>query len=1233
MKRGEPFNVLRNHNSWSNVPRAEAVVLGLGGFANAAAATAALGTVGYNLAIVAASLALSVATNAIISALTPVPPTPKQSLLVNARDAAAPQEFVYGETRKGGITTYYETTRGGSVLYQIIAVAAHEVESIDAIYINDKEVTLSQDGYDNGDRQGAGWVLDDEWTSDGTEHEIRIFYHKGDQTTKFSTFANSGIESLDTVFFNTGKPAEDSQNFGGVGQPTRESFIGNGISYIFVRYAFNAGVFSKGLPLITCKLKGKKVYDPRTNTTAYSNNSALCIRDFLTNTYGLNDPEVDDTVFSVAANTCDENVALSGGGSEKRYTLNGVVNAGQAYGEVLQQMVTSCAGTLFWGAGKWKLTVGDYNAPTKVFTLDDLRSSISLQTRNNLRDQFNRVQGVFVNQDNRYIAEDYPPYPPSADYPTSLFLEQDNGVEQVRDLDLPFTTSSATAQRLAKMTLFRGREQMVFSAYFGLNAFDVEVGEIVALTIERYGWEDKEFEVVGWNFNSSSEGGDLRVSLTLRETSEAAFSWDAEEEEILNNDSNLTATLDPVTNLTAQYDGTVSTDGTFLNGIIVDWDAVVGSTGYEVEWMVNEFNYDAYGGVVEESSAITTRQILVYKAYVEILYRQPDLSGFTFYTTGGGSGLTEEQLRAQLAASPERASFTFSGVVVNNPTTAYPIRPVIDNTLYNIRVRAVNNNGVKSLWRAVTFDSNKDNTIPNAPTGLSATGGYGSIKIEWNPVTTNTDGSTASDVFLYAIYRGTSTNPTTLVATTAGTSWSDVGLLDNTRYYYRVKAVDFSGNESAYSSSFSALTNAGAVDGQDGADGDTSITGRVYYQILTASQPATPSASSYDTTTGLFSGLTANWAVTQPSVSITDTSLQEWSSQFTVTIDGTTGAQTINFTTPVGAIQVTSNIQSDNYIAGTSGWSIERDTGDAEFNAVTVRGSISVGNTSQGIFVNDPTVGPNAVYSYQNSTSIYGLFAKNSAFGGGAMEVQSNGGFTGTFLNSSFSAGAFGPFVAVNAQNTGSGGGHGQVGVSLAGGGYAFRAVDGGFYDVSGDGYNPFTGRHDGMILKSSSYSLGDIVVDTRVISRSLSDSFTELTPSQEANQRGAVGVVAKVFLEWYTPASFIDKEASRLAQESHTATPTNPMAAPVTIHDVEDYEGDYDLVTVNAVGEGAINVCGEGGDISKGDLIVTSSVPGKGMKQSDDIVRSYTVAKAREDVTFSDPAEVKMIACIYLCG
>ncbi len=71
----------------------------------------------------------------------------------------------------------------------------------------------------------------------------------------------------------------------------------------------------------------------------------------------------------------------------------------------------------------------------------------------------------------------------------------------------------------------------------------------------------------------------------------------------------------------------------------------------------------------------------------------------------------------------------------------------------------------------------------------------------------------------------------------------------------------------------------------------------------------------------------------------------------------------------------------------------------------------------------------------------------------------------------------------------------------------------------------------------------------------------------------------------------------------------------------------------MNSVGEGQVNVCGENGDIEIGDLISSSSTTGKGMKQDDDIVRSCTVGKAREAVTFASASSTARLACIYMCG
>lgn len=69
--------------------------------------------------------------------------------------------------------------------------------------------------------------------------------------------------------------------------------------------------------------------------------------------------------------------------------------------------------------------------------------------------------------------------------------------------------------------------------------------------------------------------------------------------------------------------------------------------------------------------------------------------------------------------------------------------------------------------------------------------------------------------------------------------------------------------------------------------------------------------------------------------------------------------------------------------------------------------------------------------------------------------------------------------------------------------------------------------------------------------------------------------------------------------------------------------------IIVNSVGEGGIWVCDANGPIKNGDLIVTSDVPGLGQRQEDDILRSYTVAKATCDADFSKSSKA-FIGCTY---
>jgi len=652
---------VKNWNDWDRVPR-DPIAVGNFIIAGLGASTSSLAVITF-----VGNLAISLVTSWALAALAPKPDLSSfgsQGTLVNTRDAAAPADFVYGEVRKGGVVTYYESTgEKNKFLHQIIVLAGHEIEEIGDLYVNDEVVTWDeatgfvtsggwgstkevsvQDGFiESGRAEGEPkYATQEVFTS-----HIRIRKFHGDQIAAPSELlVESELEGDDALTSN---------------------FVGNGIAYLYVRYEYDSEVFANSLPLITAKVKGKKVYDPRDQTTAYSDNAALCIRDFITSEYGLNDNAIDEVSFSVAANESDELVTLDGGGTEPRYTMNGIVKASSPIGSVLGNMSTACAGTLFWGSGYWKLKVGVYSAPVKSLTLDDLRGPINLSTRTSMRDSFNGVSGTFINAADDYISADYPVIK------SGPFKAEDGGEELLLDLPLPFTTSASAAQRIAKLTLFRGREQMAFSADFGLNAFDVEVGDIVSFTNDRYGFNAKEFEVLGWAFASNQDAGDLRVTLTLQETSAAAFAWDAEESQIISNNTNLPDpfTVEAPTNLLLTNVGflnaAVEADGTFVPVVEVTWDASPNAfvDHYEVEWRWSlDLKYS-------ERQTVATNTIL---------------------------------------------------------------GPLEVGTVYQVRVRAVSALGVKSVFTEDTILVGGDLTAPDLPTSFSAFGNYNAISLSWeNP--------------------------------------------------------------------------------------------------------------------------------------------------------------------------------------------------------------------------------------------------------------------------------------------------------------------------------------------------------------------------------------------------------------------------------------------------------------------------------------------------------------------
>ena len=406
---------------------------------------------------------------------------------ITATGTALDHQIIYGMTKTGGVRIYDEATgTNNKYLHRIIAFTGHEIESFEEIHIDDNVATINGSGDVTlvTDRDGG--------TSDRYSGKLRIKEHLGSvsQTADTDLVAESAQWTADHTL--------------------------NGISYLYIRAQFDSDVFPNGMPNISAVIKGKKVYDPRTTLTAWSDNSALCIRDYLTSDYGLAESadNIDDTLVTAAANVCDETNTLGG---ETRYTCNGAFTTDATPENILGGLLTSMGGMLWYGQGKWKMKPAYWTAASLTLDEDDLRSNIKVSTRHSRRDNYNGVVGTFRGAESSWQTTDYPKVDNAG-----AFVTIDGGLETDFDLALPYTDTSVEARRIARINLEARRQQLTISATFGMRAFEVEVGDNVLISNTRFGWTNKVFEVLKWSLVFDADN-DVQVNLTLQETASSVF--------------------------------------------------------------------------------------------------------------------------------------------------------------------------------------------------------------------------------------------------------------------------------------------------------------------------------------------------------------------------------------------------------------------------------------------------------------------------------------------------------------------------------------------------------------------------------------------------------------------------------------------------------------------------------------------------------------------------------------
>lgn len=236
------------------------------------------------------SLAISAALTGVTMLLAPKPKKPRdmssleQGSMQTVRQAIAHWRVVYGEVRVPGVPIYLATSTGESgangLLHEVVAFAAHEIDGFGTILVNERP-SFADDRNADGDTL-TGWF--GSYGTGGRSH-LRL-------QTRLGTADQTAFADLTAAL-----PEWTSDH------------RARGHALVWARYAYATGVYLNQMPNLTAVVRGKKIYDPRDLATKFSNNPALCIRDYLLDTtYGLGceADEIDATTFAAAANLCDE---------------------------------------------------------------------------------------------------------------------------------------------------------------------------------------------------------------------------------------------------------------------------------------------------------------------------------------------------------------------------------------------------------------------------------------------------------------------------------------------------------------------------------------------------------------------------------------------------------------------------------------------------------------------------------------------------------------------------------------------------------------------------------------------------------------------------------------------------------------------------------------------------------------------------------------------------------------
>ena len=397
---------------------------------------------------------------------------------------------VYGERRVSGQITYADISSDNQRMAFIISLAEGPADDITGVRWEDRDLTF------NGDLN----------TDLRNVTRARSIDHP---ETEDDDFLNSGRFKVQV--FPAGGRCGPMESFSSKWNSNAVNRTMPNVAYVYVELTYDQ---EKRVTALTNRLqfsvRGKLVrtFNPSgTLLTAktYSNNPAECLVDYLLDTrYGGSVPEasIDLPSFFSHKEFCEDNVEHrqndeNGGDlvNSKRYTTNGALNTNQDIDQNLTDLTAGNSGFITWNYGQFGIVSDRVKPSTEYvggylsFSEDNIFGQIQISKlgfENKLNEVTVKYDGVMSDEQEEQVIREIP---------IGSVLRNKNEPYLERTLTLPFTNNNIEAERVASIFLNKSRQDITVNFTTSLEASGLEAGDIIIVSHDTPGFDNKEFLV------------------------------------------------------------------------------------------------------------------------------------------------------------------------------------------------------------------------------------------------------------------------------------------------------------------------------------------------------------------------------------------------------------------------------------------------------------------------------------------------------------------------------------------------------------------------------------------------------------------------------------------------------------------------------------------------------------------------------------------------------------------